>query len=144
MATVQGNYRLTAEGADNDVRHIILDLGAQPFPVLEGQSVGIIAPGARRRRQAALAAALFRIEPARRRAAEFQQSLADGEARARRRLLQLCLRSAKGDKVRLVGPFGATFLMPSDPKAQLLMICTGTGSAPFRAFTMRRQREGAH
>ena len=42
-ATVQGNYRLTAEGADNDVRHIILDFGAQPFPVLEGQSLGIIA-----------------------------------------------------------------------------------------------------
>ena len=49
----------------------------------------------------------------------------------------------KGDKVRLTGPFGATFLMPNDPKARLLMICTGTGSAPFRAFTMRRQRNGA-
>jgi benzoyl-CoA 2,3-dioxygenase component A len=46
----------------------------------------------------------------------------------------------KGAKVRLTGPFGATFLMPNDPKARLLMICTGTGSAPFRAFTMRRQR----
>ena len=33
--------------------------------------------------------------------------------------------------------------MPNDPKAHLLMICTGTGSAPFRAFTMRRQRNGA-
>lgn len=33
--------------------------------------------------------------------------------------------------------------MPNDPKAKLLMICTGTGSAPFRGFTMRRQREGA-
>nr|HMQ58112.1 benzoyl-CoA oxygenase [Rhizobiaceae bacterium] len=30
--------------------------------------------------------------------------------------------------------------MPNDPAARLLMICTGTGSAPFRAFTMRRQR----
>ena len=33
--------------------------------------------------------------------------------------------------------------MPNDPKARLLMICTGTGSAPFRAFTMRRQRNEA-
>ena len=32
------------------------------------------------------------------------------------------------------------FLMPDDPQAKLLMVCTGTGSAPFRAFTMRRQR----
>ena len=45
---MQGNYRLTADGADNDVRHIILDFGAQPFPVLEGQSLGIIAAGRRR------------------------------------------------------------------------------------------------
>jgi benzoyl-CoA 2,3-dioxygenase component A len=46
----------------------------------------------------------------------------------------------KGDTVDLTGPFGATFLMPNDPRADLLMICTGTGSAPFRAFTLRRQR----
>jgi len=47
--------------------------------------------------------------------------------------------------VQVTGPFGATFLMPDDPAARLLMICTGTGSAPFRAFTMRRQRQaGAH
>jgi len=32
--------------------------------------------------------------------------------------------------------------MPDDPDTRLLMICTGTGSAPFRAFTMRRTREG--
>src|SRR6202041_1567542 len=38
--------------------------------------------------------------------------------------------------------FGAPFLLPTDRGAPLLMICTGTGSAPFRAFTMRRQRSG--
>jgi benzoyl-CoA 2,3-dioxygenase component A len=47
---------------------------------------------------------------------------------------------ARGDQVRLTGPFGSTFLMPNDPQANILMICTGTGSAPFRGFTMRRQR----
>ncbi len=41
---VQGNYRLT-DDPEHDVRHIILDPGALPFPVLEGQSVGIIPPG---------------------------------------------------------------------------------------------------
>ncbi|MGI9479404.1 MAG: benzoyl-CoA oxygenase, partial [Hyphomicrobiaceae bacterium] len=46
----------------------------------------------------------------------------------------------KGDKVALAGPFGATFLLPNDPQARLIMVCTGTGSAPFRAFTMRRRR----
>ena len=36
--------------------------------------------------------------------------------------------------------FGATFLMPDDPAANIIMICTGTGSAPFRGFTERRRR----
>jgi benzoyl-CoA 2,3-epoxidase subunit A len=43
--TVTGNYRLTEQGADTDIRHIIIDLGDQPFPVLEGQSIGIVVPG---------------------------------------------------------------------------------------------------
>jgi benzoyl-CoA 2,3-dioxygenase component A len=48
----------------------------------------------------------------------------------------------KGDQVHLSGPFGSTFLMPDDPATSIVMVCTGTGSAPFRAFTMRRQRTG--
>ena len=43
VATVTGNFRLTDEGASSDVRHIILDFGQLPFPVLEGQSIGIVA-----------------------------------------------------------------------------------------------------
>jgi benzoyl-CoA 2,3-epoxidase subunit A len=56
----------------------------------------------------------------------------------------LCDRKV-GDKIYVTGPFGATFLMPNDANANLIMICTGTGSAPFRAFTERRRRamEGA-
>src|SRR6267142_1190398 len=43
--TVAGNFRLTHADAVSDVRHIILDFGDQPFPVLEGQSIGIVTPG---------------------------------------------------------------------------------------------------
>src|SRR5207237_8093627 len=51
----------------------------------------------------------------------------------------------KGDKVQVTGPFGATFLMPNDPAANIIMICTGTGSAPFRGFTeWRRRRSEEH
>jgi benzoyl-CoA 2,3-dioxygenase component A len=46
----------------------------------------------------------------------------------------------QGEKVQVAGPFGSTFLMPDDSDADIVMICTGTGSAPFRAFTERRRR----
>lgn len=139
-ATVQGNFRLTAEGADSDVRHIILDLGDHPFPVLEGQSVGIVAPGAGADGRPHLPR-LYSVSSPR-----------DGEKPNTNNLSLTIKREpggvcsnyvcdlAKGATVDLTGPFGATFLMPNDPQANLLMICTGTGSAPFRGFTMRRQR----
>jgi benzoyl-CoA 2,3-dioxygenase component A len=139
-ATVQGNYRLTAENADSDVRHIILDLGSIRFPFLEGQSVGILPPGAGKSGDPHLPR-LYSVSSPR-----------DGERpntnnlslTVKRELLGVCSNYVcdlkKGDKVRLTGPFGATFLMPEDPQAKLIMVCTGTGSAPFRAFTMRRQR----
>ena len=46
----------------------------------------------------------------------------------------------KGDVVNVIGPFGGTFLMPNHPNSHLLMICTGTGSAPMRAMTEYRRR----
>jgi benzoyl-CoA 2,3-dioxygenase component A len=45
-----------------------------------------------------------------------------------------------GDKVQVIGPFGTSFLMPNHPKSHLVMICTGTGSAPMRAMTEWRRR----
>jgi len=137
--TVQGNYRLT-DDPDHDVRHIILDAGALPFPVLEGQSIGIIAPGRDSNAKPHLPR-LYSISSPR-----------DGE-RANYNNLSLTVKRdeggvcsnyvcdlKKGDRVQVTGPFGSTFLMPGDPEAKMLMICTGTGSAPFRAFTMRKQR----
>ena len=82
-ATVAGNVRVTEVGRDYDTHHIVLDFGAMPFPVLEGQSIGIVPPGARRRRPAAPSAAIFDREPAQRRASRLQQRVADGEAGAR-------------------------------------------------------------
>jgi benzoyl-CoA 2,3-epoxidase subunit A len=139
-ATVQGNYRLTSELVDSDVRHIVLDLGRAVFPVLEGQSIGIIPPGLDAGGRPHLPR-LYSVSSPR-----------DGE-RPNKNNLSLTVKRVpggvcsnyvsdlkKGDTVRVTGPFGATFLLPCDPRARLIMVCTGTGSAPFRGFTMRRQR----
>jgi benzoyl-CoA 2,3-epoxidase subunit A len=45
-----------------------------------------------------------------------------------------------GDRVEIIGPFGNSFLMPNHPKSNIVMICTGTGSAPMRAMTEWRRR----
>ncbi|MGD0186037.1 MAG: benzoyl-CoA 2,3-epoxidase subunit BoxA [Roseiarcus sp.] len=142
-ATVQGNYRLTAAGADSDVRHIILDFGGQRFPALEGQSLGVVPPGLDADGKPH-APRLYSISSPRDGERPNFNNLALTVKREPRGLCSNYVCDLKkGDKVRVAGPFGATFLMPNDPKARLLMICTGTGSAPFRAFTMRRQRNGA-
>ena len=44
-ATVVGNLNCTEAGFDSETHHIVLDFGSQPFPVLEGQSIAVIAPG---------------------------------------------------------------------------------------------------
>ncbi|OYV01094.1 MAG: benzoyl-CoA oxygenase, partial [Burkholderiales bacterium PBB5] len=51
----------------------------------------------------------------------------------------LCDR-AVGDTVQVIGPFGTSFLMPNHPRSNIVMICTGTGSAPMRAMTEWRRR----
>jgi benzoyl-CoA 2,3-dioxygenase component A len=139
-ATVQGNFRITAPEAASDVRHIVLGFGDAFFPVLEGQSVGIVPPGVRADGRPH-DIRLYSVASAR-----------DGERRNANNLSLTVKRSEGGvasnylcdlkvgDKVEVTGPFGATFLMPDDPNADILMICTGTGSAPFRAFTERRRR----
>ncbi len=139
--TVQGNYRLTDDPA-HDVRHIILDTAGLPFPVLEGQTVGVIPPGTDANGNAHLPR-LYSVSSPR-----------DGERPGYHNVSLTVKREAqgvasnylcdleKGARVQVTGPFGATFLMPNDPDAKMLMICTGTGSAPMRAFTMQRQRSG--
>jgi benzoyl-CoA 2,3-epoxidase subunit A len=140
VATVQGNFRITAAGTESDVRHIVLGFGEQVFSVLEGQSIGIVPPGQRADGRPH-DIRLYSIASAR-----------DGEKRNANNVSLTIKRVGGGigsnfmcdlkvgDKVEVTGPFGATFLMPNDANANIVMICTGTGSAPFRAFTERRRR----
>jgi len=139
---VQGNYRLT-DDPEHDVRHIILDPGALPFPVLEGQSVGIIPPGLTEEGKAHLPR-LYSVSSPRdgERPGFHNISLTVKRDKGGLASNYLC-DLEKGAEVEVTGPFGATFLLPSQPDAHLLLICTGTGSAPMRAFTMQRQRTNA-
>lgn len=139
-AVVQGNFRLTHENSDSDVRHIILGFEGRPFPVLEGQNIGILAEGVDKNGKAHLPR-LYSISNPRDGERTGYNNVSLTVKREENGVCSNYLCDAKiGDKIKVTGPFGTTFLMPEDPNARLLMICTGTGSAPMRAFTMRRQR----
>lgn len=140
IATITGNFRLTDAGADSDVRHIILDFGDQPFPVLEGQSIGIVAPGLDENGKPHVAR-LYSVASPRGGEKPNTNNLALTVKREDKGICSNYLCDLpRGAKVEVTGPFGATFLMPDDPAANIIMICTGTGSAPFRGFTERRRR----
>jgi benzoyl-CoA 2,3-epoxidase subunit A len=147
-ATVGGNFRVTQVGTDYDTHHIVLDFGTMPFPVLEGQSIGIVPPGLdaqgrpHHARQYSIASPRNGERPGYNNLSlTVKRVLEDHQGRPVRGVASNYLCDLKvGDKVQVIGPFGASFLMPNHPKSHIVMICTGTGSAPMRAMTEWRRR----
>jgi benzoyl-CoA oxygenase/reductase BoxA protein len=150
-ATVTGNYRVTDSATESDTHHIVLDFGATPLPVLEGQSIGIVPPGVDARgrphfpRQYSIASPRDGERAGYNNVAlTVKRVTADRDGKAFRGVCSNYLCDlAKGATVQVIGPFGNSFLMPNHPGANLIMICTGTGSAPMRAMTERRRRRRA-
>jgi len=126
----------------------VLDFGAMPFPVLEGQSIGVVPPGvdehgrAHHPRQYSVASARNGERPGDNNVAlTVKRVLEDRHGNPVRGVCSNHLCDLKpGDRVAVTGPFGASFLMPNHPRSSIVMICTGTGSAPMRAMTEWRRR----
>ncbi|MDP3922501.1 MAG: benzoyl-CoA 2,3-epoxidase subunit BoxA [Hydrogenophaga sp.] len=154
-ATVVGNVRVTEVGKqaghDYDTHHIVLDFGSMPFPVLEGQSIGIIPPGAddkgrpHHARQYSIASPRNGERPGYNNLSlTIKRVLEDHQGQPVRGVASNFMCDLQvGDKVDVIGPFGSSFLMPNHPKSSIVMICTGTGSAPMRAMTEWRRRQRA-
>jgi benzoyl-CoA 2,3-dioxygenase component A len=151
IATVSGSHRLTEPGSEVDIRHIVLDFGKTAFPVLEGQSIGVIPPGVDHEGRPHHVR-LYSVASPRNGERPNHNNLAitvkrvtrDREGRPTRGVASSYLCDlARGDRVEVTGPYGTSFLMPNHPGAKLLMVCTGTGSAPMRAMTERRRRRMA-
>jgi benzoyl-CoA 2,3-dioxygenase component A len=147
-AIVAGNYRVTELGTESDTHHIVLDFGAASFPVLEGQSLGILPPGtdargrAHHARQYSIASPRDGERPGYNNVSlTVKRVLQDHDGQPVRGVASNFLCDLqKGDTVQVIGPFGTSFLMPNHDGANLIMVCTGTGSAPMRAMTERRRR----
>jgi benzoyl-CoA 2,3-dioxygenase component A len=147
-ATVVGNFNCTEAGFENETHHVVLDFGAMPFPVLEGQSIAIIPPGVDARgklhtaRQYSIASPRNGERPGYNNISlTVKRVTSDHQGKPVRGVASNYVCDLKvGDAVQVIGPFGSSFLMPNHPRSNIVMICTGTGSAPMRAMTEWRRR----
>ena len=151
-AKVVGNVRVTSAGAtagaDYDTHHLMLDFGNMPFPVLEGQSIAILPPGVDEHgrthyaRQYSIASPRNGERPGYNNLSlTIKRVLEDHSGKPVRGVASNYMCDLKiGDNVQVIGPFGSSFLMPNHPRSNIVMICTGTGSAPMRAMTEWRRR----
>lgn len=149
-ATVLGRGRLIDDTAPGDIEHILLKL-PKGFHYVEGQSLSVIPPGLDAASGKPHKPRLYSIASTR------YGDLLDGAT------VSLCVRRAEytnqvtglvdptmqgvcsnflcnlraGDTVQVAGPVGKTMLLPEDFTTDIIMVATGTGIAPFRAFLHR-------
>lgn len=143
QASIKESRRVTPE-ASEEVRHITLQVLDPAFQFVEGQSIGVVVPGPHpfgnpyhlRRYSIANARNIpldggVIIDLLVRRC--FYIDEVSGERYPGIASNYLC--DAKpGDVLTISGPYLSPFKVPLDNRANLLMIGTGTGIAPFRAF----------
>ena len=145
--TVTGNYSLLKEGAIGRVNHITFDLKeSDPFlNYVEGQSIGIM-PAGEDANGKPHKLRLYSIASTRH-GDDFEgntvslcvrqlQYEKDGETINGVCSTYLC-DIKPGDKVKITGPVGKEMLLPDEEDANIVMLATGTGIAPMRAYLRR-------
>lgn len=142
-AIVKDSRRVTPESTE-EVRHIVLNVPDPAFRFVEGQSVAVVVPGPHpfgnpfhvRRYSIANARQLpvaegVDLDLLVRRC--FYIDEVSGERYPGIASNYLC-DVRPGDNIQIAGPYVSPFRMPADNRSNLLMVGTGTGVAPFRAF----------
>ncbi len=145
--TVINNYSLLKEGAIGRVNHITFDLkDSDPFlNYVEGQSIGIM-PAGEDANGKPHKLRLYSIASTRHgddfngntvslcvRQLQYEK---DGETINGVCSTYLC-DIKPGDKVKITGPVGKEMLLPDEEDSNIVMLATGTGIAPMRAYLRR-------
>jgi ferredoxin--NADP+ reductase len=145
------NQEMVRQGGEGTVRHLTFDISAGDLRYLEGQSIGIIPAGTDPKGKPHKLR-LYSIASTR------HGDLVDDKT------VSLCVRRLEykspetgeqvfgvcstylcglntGDDVKITGPVGKEMLLPEDTEATIVMMATGTGIAPFRAYLWRMFKE---
>jgi len=143
--------RIVGAQATGEVCDIIID-HAGKMPYWEGQSYGVIPPGINPKNGKPHTNRLYSIASTRygddmkgttttlcvRRATYYCPELKADDPAKKGVCSNFLCDSKPGDEVMLTGPAGKVMLMPeSKPETDLIMVATGTGIAPYRAFLRR-------
>jgi ferredoxin--NADP+ reductase len=144
QATVVSSERITPEASDEEVRELVIDVNRPDFSYDLGQSIGVLAPGSpdfgqefhfRLYSVADLPergeGGLPRIKIAVKRCNyidKFSGEQYNGVASNYLTDLR------PGDTLTISGPYGLAFEIPAEMDANLILIGSGTGIAPFRAL----------
>lgn len=145
QATVLRNDPLHLPDSTDDLKHTVLDVRGADLHYVEGQSLGVLAPGNRDDGKPHKLR-LYSIASARR-----------GDD-GRGETVTLCTKRVRephwdnpdvtfrgvcsnyicdlkpGDVVQVTGPVGKHFALPLDENMHLVLMAAGTGVAPFRSF----------
>jgi ferredoxin--NADP+ reductase len=153
-AKVVSVERIVGPKATGETCHIVIDTRGE-IPFWEGQSYGVIPPGTKinsKGKEVPHGTRLYSIAASRygdnfdgkttslcvRRATYWDPEMGK-EDPAKKGLCSNFLCDAKpGDEITMTGPTGKILLMPEDPNAVFIMVATGTGIAPYRAFWRRQ------
>lgn len=144
---------LVGPNAPGETCHITIQTNGE-IPCVEGQSYGVIPPGTKlnsRGKTVPLGTRLYSIASSRygdsfdgtttslcvRRATYFDQELQKEVSEKKGICSNFLCDAQPGQEVVMTGPTGKVLLLPEDPDSTIIMVATGTGIAPYRAFWRR-------
>jgi ferredoxin--NADP+ reductase len=145
-------YDLVDEGGIGTCRHMTFDLSGGDLHYVEGQSIGIVPPGEddkgkpHKLRLYSIASTRHGDDLEDKTVSLCVRKLEYNHPESGEHVEGVCssfLCNLKaGDDVAITGPVGKEMLLPDDEDANVVMIATGTGIAPFRAYLWRMFLEG--